>query len=305
MKKRWFNVKEKSAGVKRLQITWQIYKHFGELPVRIIAFFISLGTFLTAKDIRNYSHKFFKYLYEYTNNKQYKPSLLNSYKHIFTFANSLVDKMLAYSDNYTNIKFETKDVENQILEMINNKQGAFFITNHIGCIEMLRAFIASKKVPKVKINVFLQQKHCEVFNKFINSISIQDKYVELMPIEEINVDTAIKIKDKLDAGEFVFMAGDRISIHQQNAVYSASLLNHKISLPIGVLKFAIMMEKPVFTTVCPQEEGFYTMCMKEIKLEGSKKEKLSILQQEYSKYLETCTLNYPYQFYHFFDIFES
>ncbi len=303
--KKWFNVKEKSAGVKRLQITWWIYKHFGEFPIRVIAFFISLGTFLTAKDVRNYSQKFFKYLYEYTNNKQYKPTILNSYKHIFTFANSLVDKMLAYSGNYSNINFDNKDVENKIIEMINNRYGAFFITNHIGCIEMLRAFIASKKVPKIKINVFLQQKHCEIFNKFINSISLQDKYVELLPIEEIDVDTAIKIKEKLDAGEFVFMAGDRISIHQQNAVYPASLLNHKILLPIGVLKFAILLECPVFTTVCPKKDRIYRMCMKEIKLEGSKKEKLSTLQQVYSKYLEDCTLNFPYQFYHFFDIFES
>ncbi len=305
MSKKWFNIKEKSAGTIRLRLTWWIYKHFGELPVRVIVFFVALGTFLCAGDVRKYSYKFFEYLYEYTDNSKFKPSILNSFKHIYSFANSLADKMLAYSDNYQNIKFDNKNVENKIVEMIDNKQGAFFITNHIGCIEMLRAFIASKKVPEVKINVFLQQKHCEIFNSFINSISMQEKYIELMPIEEINIETAINIEEKINSGEFVFMAGDRISVRNVDANYSAKLLNHKISLPLGVLKFAIMLECPIFTTVCPKINGVYNMCIKEINLQGNRQEKLSVLQKEYADYLESCTLNFPYQFYHFFDIFES
>lgn len=302
---RWYNIKEKSAGVKRLRLTWQIYKHFGEFPVRVIAFWVCFFTFISNSDIRKTSNIYFKYLYEYTKDKSLKPNLLNSFKQSLSYANSLVDKMIAYIGEFKNIKFADDKYKNIVLDLISKKQGAFFITNHIGSVEMMRAFLKFANVPNVKINVFLQQSQCEVFNEFINSLLIQDKFVELFPVEEINVDTSIKIKDKIENGEFVFMAGDRISMGSPNINYSAKLLNHKISLPLGVLKFALLMDCKIFNILCAKENQGYKVFLENIEYSGNSKEKLEKLKEKYCEYLEYSTLKYPYQFYNFFNIFES
>lgn len=301
---RWYNIKEKSAGVKRLRLTWQIYKHFGEYPVRLIAFWVCFFTFISNPDIRKSSNIYFKYLYEYTKDKSLKPNLINSFKQSLSYANSLVDKMIAYVGEFKNIKFADDKYKNIILDLISKKQGAFFITNHIGSVEMMRAFLKFVNVPNVKINVFLQQSQCEIFNEFINSLLIQDEFVELFPVEEINVDTSIKIKDKIENGEFVFMAGDRISMGSPNINYSANLLNHKISLPLGVLKFALLMDCEIFNILCAKENQEYKVFLENIEYSGNSKEKLEKLKEKYCEYLEYSTLKYPYQFYNFFNIFE-
>ena len=300
---KWYNIKEKSAGVKRLRLTWQIYKHFGEFPVRLIAFWVCLFTFISNSDIRKSSDVYFKYLYEYTEDKSLKPSILNSFKQSLSYANSLVDKMIAYVGEFKNIKFADSKHKGIILDLINKKQGAFFITNHVGSVEMMRAFLRIANVSNVKINVFLQQSQCEVFNEFINNLLIKDEYVELFPVEEINVDTSIKIKDKIEKGEFVFMAGDRISVGSPDISYSAKLLNHKISLPLGVLKFALLMDCKIFNILCAKENDEYKVFLEKIDYSGSNKEKLEKLKEKYVQYLEYSTLKYPYQFYHFYNIF--
>lgn len=303
--KNWWNRKEVSAGRKRLKLTWWLYKHFGICPIKIISFFLTVGAFVFVKDIKSSSKKYFQILYEYTNNPNYKPTMMNSFKHILSYSNSLIDKMLAYSDNYKNIKFRSKEDENTITNLIENKKGAFFLTNHVGSIEMLRAFIASGLVPKVKINVFLQQSQCEIFNEFINSISTQQNYVEVFPVENINIETAIEIKERINNGEFVFMAGDRISQNSPSKTYKATFLGRRINLPLGVLKFALILECPVFLTCCPFENGNYTMHIKHIELARNKNIDLNNLKKEYADYLEKLALKFPFQFYNFYDIFEE
>lgn len=304
-KEQWFNKKEISAGTKRLKLTWWIYNHFGVFPIRVIAFFITLGSLLINRDILKYSKKYFQYLYEYTKNKKYKPSFTNSFKHALNYSNTLIDKMLAYSNNYSNLRFSDEETEKTILQHIKTKRGAFFITNHIGNINMLRSFIVSSKIPNLKINVFLQTKQCEIFNNFINSISNQKDIIELHPVEDIDINTSIEIQTKLQQGEFVFMAGDRLSASATENCYKASLLGHTIHLPLGVLKFAIMMNCTIFITTCAKENNSYKMFAKELSLSGTKTEKLEHLKSEYTHELEKYTIKYPYQFYHFYDIFEN
>lgn len=304
-KEQWFDKKEISAGKKRLKLTWWIYKHFGIVPVKLIAFFITLGTIIINKDIQKYSKKYFQYLYEYTNNKKYRPSFKNSFKHALNYSNSLIDKMLAYTDNYNNLEFNDENTAVKITELINKKQGAFFITNHIGNINMLRSFIASENIQNVKINVFLQAKQCEIFNNFVNSISNQEHIIQLYPIENIDINTSIEIKEKLEHGEWVFMAGDRLSANSTDTNYPSTLLGHKILLPLGVLKFAIMMDCPIFTMTCAKEKNSYTVYAKEFVLSGTKENRLNTLREEYPKILEEYTIKYPYQFFHFYNIFED
>ena len=67
----WFNIKEKSAGEKRLILSWYLYKILGTRILLIIAFFVSLVTVITNKDLRQYSQKYFEALYEYTNDKKF------------------------------------------------------------------------------------------------------------------------------------------------------------------------------------------------------------------------------------------
>lgn len=290
MAEKWFQMKEQGAGTKRLMLTWQIYKIFGEFPIRIIAFFVVLTVFLTASKQRRASEKFYKVMK--------KPPLLSSFKLFLNYGNALVDKFLSFSGNLNPRKL--------VIDKKDIYKGAFFITTHIGNAEILRTLLQADISGKPeRVNVFLQSNACEIYNSFLKTLEVKSN-VETFPVEEINAETSILISDRLKSGEIVFMAGDRISAQNSNKVYETDFLGKKIKLPLGTLKFALLMDVPVYFIICAKEGKYYKVYTEQFISKSEKRtEKLKELQQAYSKFLEDYTLKYPYQSYNFYDIFEN
>ena len=298
MKKKWYQIKEYSAGTKRLIFTWHVYKLLGRKPVEWIARIIGFVTFLAHPSIRRYSRIYFETLYKYTGDKALRPSILNSLKHILTFALSLVDKMEAYA----NTKDFQLTIDDYDLRTDLAHGGVFFIITHTGNIELMRNLILKKDYKKS--NVFMQKSHCETFNNFINSLS-QTSDITVYPVEEIGVETALDIKSKLSEGEVVLMAGDRLSAQNTNKCYDAKLLGRKVKLPLGTLKFALMMDAPIYLLAClKNDDGSFRIISEKFSKDESRSDNLNNLQKQFVNYLEKITLSAPYQFYNFYDFFE-
>ena len=302
---KWFEQREQQAGVKRLILTWEIYKRFGEFPVRVIAFCIAFFAYLGGKSQRLNSRKYFEILSNYVNDKSLKPSFVNSFKHFHSYADSLVDKMLAFSGNLPVEKFQFADSDdkNEMFNVIREGKGAFFLSSHIGNVEIMRSLFYAKELDvKPNVNVFLQKNSCEIFNGFLEYIKVETN-VEVFPVEEISVDTAVVIKEKLNKGEIVFMAGDRLSAQYPELYYETELFAHKVQFPQGALKFSQILECPIFFVVCAKEGKNFKIHLKKFDFTGSKKEVFKVLQQEYKDFLEKMTLRYPYQFFNFYEMF--
>lgn len=357
--KKWFEQKEQQAGAGRLILTWKIYKIFGEIPVRIIAFFIAFFAYMGGKEQRESSKKYFQILADFTNEKKYKPSFLNSFRHFHSYADSLVDKMLSFSGNLSAKKFEfsNPDDMNLMFETFKEGKGAFFITSHTGNVEIMRSlFLSDRYSVKPYVNVFLQKNSCEIFNTFLEHIKVKTN-VDVFPVEEISVDTAVVIKEKLNKGEIVFMAGDRLSAQYPELSYDTEFLNRKVKFPLGALKFAQILECPIFFVVCAKKDGKFIIHLKKFhesagvnksrSAEGNltreaeanqslsvdvnqtratednqaqaaeaalqetskishrhgKREVFDKLKSDYLEFLEEFTIQYPYQFYNFYDMF--
>lgn len=298
MKKRWYEIKERSAGIKRLRLTWYIYRFLGRKPVELIAMWVGFFTLLASKILRNHSRIYFETLYKYTGDKAYKPSFLNSLKHIQSYALSLVDKMEVYASTATP-KFL---INNSELKRDLSKGGIFFIFNHTGNIELMRAFLKDNNHKKV--NIFMQRAHCEKFNDFINSLS-ETRDVTVFPVEDIGIATAIDLKSRLEQGEIVFMAGDRLSAQNTNKCYNVSLLGRDVRLPLGTLKFGLLMDSPIYLIACiKNKNNEFEINAEKFHRDESRSDNLSRLQVQFSDFLQRITLSAPYQFYNFYDFFE-
>ena len=284
MPKKWFQLAERGAGEKRLIFSYWVYRILGESALRFIAFFVSLSVFMTAKERRNASFKFYRLIK--------KRPFISALKQFINYGDALVDKFVSYTDNLDPDRF-----------ILNNPEiynGSFFITTHIGNIEIMRSLIG--KLHGRRVNIFLQANACKVFNSFLNRFEAKVN-AEIFPVEEIDVDTSILISERLKSGELVFMAGDRVSAQSENTVYSADFCGEKIRLPIGTLKFALMMDAPVYFIVCAKEGRKYRVWTRKFENnKNNKKDTLEELKSEYAKFLEEYTLKYPFQFYHFYDI---
>lgn len=297
--KKWFEIKEQAAGKKRLILLWNIYKIFGKKTVKFIVFFVTLFAFIGAKKIRKYSQKYLKIA---TKNGNF----LQAFKHFLNYSYGLVDKMEMFTDNYSfnDVFFADENMKNLLFKDILDKKGIYFLCSHLGNIDAIRTFFRSGEISEnIKINLFLETNQCQIFKNFINSISC-DNPITTYPVENVDITTSMEIKEKLDNGEILFIAGDRISAHNENATFVSDFLEHKMEFPIGAFKFALMLGAPIYFIACTLEkDNKYKIHLHKFEFSGSRKEKLQTLENEYIAFLENLTKKYPLQFYHFYDFF--
>lgn len=292
----WFQVKEKSVGQKRLIISLFLYRLLGKNILYIISFFVAFFTFLFASDIRRSSKKYLKITQNYT---KIMSTLLNQFRHINSYASASVDKWLAFMGDFDtkNIIFEDRDMEDKLFSDLKNKKGGVFIFSHIGNIEILEGLLITKKISSdFKINIFMSNKQSKVFNNFLKSIKL-DFPVEIFYIEDIGLDTGIKLEEKLKNGEIVFIAGDRLtSVNNKNI--EANLFSHKIYLPKGVFRLAKIIDSPIYFISNLKLGNIY-----KVYLEKQTEIKEKILVQNYVNFLERLIKINPLQFFHFYDFF--
>ena len=294
----WFQIKEQSAGEKRLLISWYLYKIFGKNILYFIAFWVAFFTFIFAKKVRHYSKKYFEVI---KNKTGLKPSLVNQFKHIHSYAVTLVDKILFYANDFDpkNVIFENEQDKKSLYEDIYNSHGVFLIFNHLGNIEILKSYFLSEITkPDFNIDVFLSYEQSKIFNAFIDKIKINFP-LTVFPVEEIGITTGITLKENLNRGDVVFMAGDRLAVNNKKNI-KTKIFDRQILLPKGTFKLAELMDVPTyFITALKFGKKYKIFLDKQNNLAQNN------MAEAFSKHLEKMVQIKPYQFYHFYDFFEE
>lgn len=296
---KWYELKEQSAGTKRLMLLWYIYNFMGKTMVKVVVFFVTLFAFLGAKENKKCSKKYLKII-------GIKPNNINIFKHFLSYSYSLVDRIESFSNNFPIEKliFEDEQIKEEMIKDLKSGKGIFFICNHLGNVDILRSFIFSDLHKYChSVCVFLSKEQCKVFNQFIENIGVKfTTDVVPFPIEDININTSIELEERLKKGSIVFMAGDRISANSIN--FETNFLSHKVEFPLGTFKLAQMMNVATYFVSAIKIKGDkYSIHLKKFTPRETKKETLQAMQQEFVSFLEEKTKLAPYQFYHFYDMF--
>lgn len=293
----WFQVKEQSAGKNRLRLTWFLYKIFGKNILYLIALLMACFTLFFAPKVRDYSKKYFRVIEKEIG---LKPNLINQFKHIYSYAESLADKILLYSGDFKSdsIVFENNDISKQLSEDIEKKNGVFFVCNHVGNIEVLESFLLNKKnTPNFGINVFMSDKQSQIFNAFLRTIK-REFPIKIFRVEETGLNTGIELKENLDNGDLVFIAGDRVAQDNDKKNIEKKLFSRKICLPKGTFKLAQMMDVPTyFISAIKTGKNYKILLEKQLNL--SEKD----LTDSYVKFLKKAIKSNPFQFFNFYDFF--
>ena len=297
MSLKWYEVKEQAAGHTRLMLLWYIYKIAGRKPVQFIVFFVTLFAFLGAPEIRKCSQKFQKIA-------SGNGSIIQAFKHFLNYSYSLIDTMEIYTDNFgiKNIYFDNENDKQILYKDFFAKKGVCFLCSHLGNINAMRTFFKSgTEIDWLKVNMFLETNQCKIFKNFLSEITPEDP-TNVYPVENIDLTTSMDIKERLNNGEIMFIAGDRTSAHNSDTVFTSSFLEHEAEFPVGAFRFALMMDVPVYFIACTKEKnGKYAIRLQKFEFEGSRRAKLTELQNQYVKFLEDLTKKYPLQFYQFYD----
>lgn len=321
----WSKIQEKGAGYWRLRLLLLMYRYFGRFVLQIAILPAVLGVFLFSGSMRNFSGQYLQRIYKKKitqgDSTFPEPNLWSVFKHFYTFADSLADKMVSWEGKIglESLKIETPDGFNDFNEDIKAKRGPFLICSHLGNIEVFRALgkLKTKDGTKERINIITQIAHSPFFSRFMAELHPEVE-TNLISAIDINLDTVIFLKEILEKGEMVVSAGDRTAALNESKSLEVEFLNEKASIPLGVFTLAILLESPIyFVFLLKEENKFQNISYKlyfykaQSLLESDqintkkRKGKAEKLAQEFIIHLERLCLQYPFQWYNFFDFWKA
>lgn len=256
---------------------------------------------------RRSSHVFLKQHYQqYPEFWRKPPGLWATCKHFYVFAETVVDKLLSWFVEIDVDQFVIEHPE-RIDDIMNDTRGQLIIGSHMGNLEYCRGFM--HRYRDKTINILVHDKHSENYNTIMQQLN-PDSRLNVFQVAEFDIPAMLKIKAKIDAGEWVFIAGDRSPLSGEERTVPVQFLGKTAHLPIGPYMLAKglacpvkMMfsycdyfgdDKPVHFEVAPFAEKV-TLDRKQ------RDQQLQAYAQRFADALERQCAKAPFQWFNFYD----
>jgi predicted LPLAT superfamily acyltransferase len=238
------------------------------------------------------------------------PNFWHSFRHFREFAETVVDKLLAWKIQIDVDNFVIAD-QTAVDQILADQRGQLIIGSHFGNLEYCRGFM-HRYQDKV-INVLLYDRHSSNYAEVMRRVNPESR-INVYQVDEFDVATVLRFKDKLDAGEWLFIAGDRIPLAGAERTTTVTFLGRETQFPVGPYLLAQAMACPVklMFSYRNYHSGDHrvhfevTEFSEQIKLPRKTRElQLQEYAQAYAKELERNCGQAPLQWFNFFDYWPS
>lgn len=310
MASKWWETQEK-AGRFWLKVTLVLTRCLPYFLLKKVAMFIGFIFFCFAPSERKNIAAFRNNIQSYLqNNTTLKPEELKNAReqlektsvlsNFLEFAIALCDKFLVWQNKIPFEVLEIKDKENVVDRLITQKKGQILLASHFGNIDVVRSFALS--LSRIRLVILMYSRHSVEFMRMINEIS--HTQLEIIEVDSLDVEKMLEIKKVLDEGGHVAVMGDRVGLNETK-VSCLEFLGKTCVFPQGVFLLAGLLKVPLSTIWCYKQDNKYILELQEIcsllPLGRNKEESIYPYMQIYSKQLENKVLNYPTQWFNFYD----
>lgn len=162
-----------------------------------------------------------------------------AYRHFRRFGTAILDKVDTWSGRLTvrNVVF---DDYAEMRRLAHGPRGVVILGSHLGNLEVLRAL--GTLGHRVKLSVLVHTAHADYFNRIMRMAGATD--VELVQVTQMDAATALDLRARVDRGEWVVIAADRVPVHGGRTV-DVQFLGGTAAVPIGPYVLAHLLECPV------------------------------------------------------------
>jgi predicted LPLAT superfamily acyltransferase len=259
--------------------------------------------FLRRGEARRASQDFLRRVRAYTpDSLNDRPIFWLSFRHFLSFGGSLLDKYLAWVKTPDSIAMDS-DQERRLFELVDSGVGCLVIGSHFGNLEYSRGI--AHRHPHLVINVLTYDQHAVKFAELMKQ-SEPESRLNLIQVTDLDIQLALRLKEKLRAGEWLVIAGDRVPVGDNERVCLASFFGRAARFPIGPYVLANLMGCPVYLFHCFLVAGEYRLVLEHFSdgIQLSRKNRqddLEQLTQRYASSLERQVARSPLQWFNFYD----
>lgn len=300
----WADMGE-STFVAGIWLLYQVHQLLGRWPFRLCLAPVVALYWLARPTIRAASLQYLDRVQSATGALGRKPGWRDSLRHVTAFAETILDKLLAVSGRYRFEHIRTEGRE-QFYEAAKEGRGGIIATAHMGCLELCR--VMAERRGEVKLTILVHTGHAERFNRLLQRLS-PDSGFQLMEVTELGPAMAVALHERVSAGEFVVIAGDRIPVGSAQMV-QAEFLGHPAPFPVGPYVLASLMKCPLYLLVCIHQGRGYTIhfeCLAEhVELPRGRREvALSGYASHYARRVTALLERSPYDWFNFFPFWDQ
>lgn len=226
----WLQTSERSNMPLLRAMSWislRLGRRIGRWVLSLIALYFVLFSPASRKASRDYL----------TRVLGHKPTLIDLYRHFFTFAATIHDRIYLVDRRYDLFDIDVQGLEH-IKPLIAAGEGVFLMGAHLGSFEVIRA--VGRQVPGLRVAMVMHADNAQKISQVLAAVN-PEAALDIIPLGHI--DSMLQVQDKLDAGMLVGMLGDRTL--GDEPMTTVELLGDPVGMPVGPFRMAVLLRRKV------------------------------------------------------------
>lgn len=261
---------------------------------RLLLYPITAYFILTAPIARRASRGYLARVLERT------PGARDTWRHFFTFASVLLDRVFFLSGRDRGLHIEVSG-GNELLALQAAGRGALLVGAHVGSFDAARALGRGRI--DLPLRVLMDVDHNPSITRLLDALNPD---IAATVIHPGGIDTALRVHEALQAGEFVGILADRLALPDEPSV-ELDLLGAPTRLPLGPMRLAVALQAPVILFLGLHQGGNrYVLHFQRLDDDRPvpRQERSALartLLHRYAAGLETELRKAPYNWFNFYD----
>lgn len=243
-----------------MRFTALVARHCDRRLLSPLLHLIVLYFFLTGRAARRSIREYLERLATWSGRAELRPTPRRVFAQFMAFADCLLDRLDVWRGalRLEQVRLlDPDDIRAQLLASRHGGRGQLLVGTHLGNLDVCRAL--AELGEQVPLNVLVHTHHVAHLNRLLGEAG--EQRMRLIQVSELDAALMLDLSQRLERGEWLAMAGDRVPLHEGRRV-SADFLGHPAPFAQGPWLLAGLLGCPVNLMCCIKREGHY-----EIRLE--------------------------------------
>lgn len=223
-------------------------------------------------------------------------------RHFAAFAGRAVDTFGAWigAIRRDTVTIDTPDL---LARTSQDRRGALFVVAHLGNVDLSRATLDAET--RARLTILVHTRHAANYNRLLREFR-PEAAMNVLQVTEIGPETAIMLKERVERGEWVVIAGDRTPVLSRGRVSHVPFFGRPAGFSNGPWILGALLGCPIYLLFCLREGEHHRLSLElfaeQITLPRQGREAaLASHAARYAQRLEHHARRDPFQWFNFFD----